>query len=196
MSKHKAIPKRIRQQLYEQYNHRCAYCGCDLEYKDMQVDHIKPVYVHNDIGHDMTESEMYDISNLLPPCRQCNFYKDTFSLGTFRKRLQTVMMDNLRKGFTYRLAAKYGLIKEQKREITFYFERLQSDRDPVNMFEQQMTEDEQLELSEALDDFIQMYENRFEDQTNDEETREILMDEFEHLYDLVYLLNKKEIERK
>lgn len=162
----------------------------------MQVDHIKPVYVHNDIGHDMTESEMYDISNLLPACRQCNFYKDTFSLGTFRKRLQTVMMDNLRKGFTYRLAAKYGLIKEQKREITFYFERLQSDRDPVNMFEQQMTEDEQLELSAALDDFIQMYENRFEDQTNDEETREILMDEFEHLYDLVYLLEKKEIERK
>lgn len=106
------------------------------------------------------------------------------------------MMDNLRKGFTYRLAAKYGLIKEQKREITFYFERLQSDRDPVNMFEQQMTEDEQLELSAALDDFIQMYENRFEDQTNDEETREILMDEFEHLYDLVYLLEKKEIERK
>ena len=154
MSKHKAIPKRIRQQLYEKYNHRCAYCGCNLEYKDMQVDHVKSVYVHNDIGHDMTESEMYDISNLLPACRQCNFYKDTFSLGTFRKRLQTVMMDNLRKGFTYRLAAKYGLIKEQKREITFYFERLQSDRDPVNMFEQQMTEDEQLELSAALDDFI------------------------------------------
>ena len=100
MSKHKAIPKRIRQQLYEKYNHRCAYCGCNLEYKDMQVDHVKSVYVHNDIGHDMTESEMYDVSNLLPACRQCNFYKDTFSLGTFRKRLQTVMMDNLRKGFT------------------------------------------------------------------------------------------------
>ena len=64
------------------------------------------------------------------------------------------------------------------------------------MFEQQMTEDEQLDLSAALDDFIQMYENGFEDQTNDEETREILMDEFEHLYDLVYLLEKKEIERK
>ena len=165
-----------------------------LEYKDMQVDHVKSVYVHNDIGHDMTESKMYDISNLLPACRQCNFYKDTFSLGTFRKRLQTVMMDNLRKGFTYRLAVKYGLIKEQKREITFYFERLQSDRDPVNMFEQQMTEDEQLELSETLDDFIQMYENRFEEQTEDEETREILLDEFEHLYSLVYLLEKKEIE--
>ena len=45
-----------------------------------------------------------------------------------------------------------------------------------------------------MDDFIQMYENRFEEQTEDEETREILLDEFEHLYSLVYLLEKKEIE--
>ena len=124
MSKHKAIPKRIRQQLYEKYNHRCAYCGCELEYKNMQVDHIKSVYVHNDIGHDMTEAEMYDISNLLPACRQCNFYKDTFSLETFRSRLSTVMMENLRKGFTYRLALKVGLIEEHDKNIQFYFETL------------------------------------------------------------------------
>lgn len=85
MSKHKAISKRIRQQLYEKYNHRCAYCGCNLEYKDMQVDHVKSVYVYNDIGHDMTESEMYDISNLLPACRQCNFYKDNVLAGDIPK---------------------------------------------------------------------------------------------------------------
>ena len=41
MSKHKPIPKRMRLLLYEKYNHKCAYCGCNLEYKDMQVDHIK-----------------------------------------------------------------------------------------------------------------------------------------------------------
>lgn len=39
MSKHKTIPKRIRQEVYQKYNHKCAYCGCDLEYRDMQVDH-------------------------------------------------------------------------------------------------------------------------------------------------------------
>ena len=43
MSKHKAIPKK-RIALYNRYNQRCAYCGCNLEYKDMQVDHIKSVY--------------------------------------------------------------------------------------------------------------------------------------------------------
>lgn len=25
-------------------NHRCAYCGCELAYNDMQVDHIESVY--------------------------------------------------------------------------------------------------------------------------------------------------------
>ena len=43
--KHKAIPKKIRQQVYDKYNGRCAYCGCKLEYKDMQVDHIESVYM-------------------------------------------------------------------------------------------------------------------------------------------------------
>lgn len=48
MSKHKAIPKKTRIALYDRYNHRCAYCGCDLEYKDMQVDHIKSIYANTD----------------------------------------------------------------------------------------------------------------------------------------------------
>ena len=49
MSKHKAIPKKTRIMLYDRYNHKCAYCGCDMEYKDMQVDHIKSVYANADI---------------------------------------------------------------------------------------------------------------------------------------------------
>ena len=42
--KHKPIPKDVRIALYEKYNHRCAYCGCELKYKDMQVDHITAKY--------------------------------------------------------------------------------------------------------------------------------------------------------
>lgn len=37
MSAHKKIPKKIRLLVYEKCNHRCAYCGCELEYKDMPV---------------------------------------------------------------------------------------------------------------------------------------------------------------
>ena len=35
----KTIPKKIRQIVYDKYNGHCAYCGCELEYKDMQIDH-------------------------------------------------------------------------------------------------------------------------------------------------------------
>lgn len=124
MSKHKAIPKKTRIALYEKYNHRCAYCGCSLEYKDMQVDHIQSVYVHTDAHHNMTEEEMYSEENLLPACRQCNFYKSTMSLEDFRKRIRIAMWSNLRKDFGYRLALKYGLIEEKPKDIVFYFETL------------------------------------------------------------------------
>lgn len=31
--KRKAIPKIIRQKVYEKYNGHCAYCGCEIGYK-------------------------------------------------------------------------------------------------------------------------------------------------------------------
>ena len=39
----KPIPKSVRKQVYAKYNGHCAYCGCELEYKDMQVDHVIPL---------------------------------------------------------------------------------------------------------------------------------------------------------
>ena len=123
MSEHKAIPKKIRLRVYEKYDHRCAYCGCSLEYKDMQVDHLKSVYTNTDIHNKMTGNEMYDISNLMPACRQCNFYKSTLTLEEFRTRLKDTMWENLKKEFNYKLALKYGLIKENDKSIRFYFER-------------------------------------------------------------------------
>ena len=127
MSKHKPIPKKIRLALYEKYNHKCAYCGCDLEYNDMQVDHKAPVYVHTDLKQDMTVEEMYDESNFLPACRQCNFYKSTMSIEEFRKRLGSTMMNNLQKNFNYKLAIKYGLVVEHTKPVVFYFEYLHVD---------------------------------------------------------------------
>lgn len=110
--------------LYEKYNHKCAYCGCDLEYKDMQVDHIKSVYVNTDIKQNLTETEMYSEENLLPSCRQCNFYKSTMTIEDFRRRLKTTLMENLRKNFNFRLAIKYDLVKEYDKPILFYYEKV------------------------------------------------------------------------
>lgn len=109
----KPIPKNIREQVYRKCNGHCAYCGCKLEYKDMQVDHVKSVFYYNGTN---------DIDNLLPSCRMCNFYKSTFTLDEFRKNLET-LHERLRKPFIYRLALKYGLISEHKKDVAFYFEK-------------------------------------------------------------------------
>lgn len=42
-AKRKAIPKSIRMTVYQKCNGHCAYCGCNLEYRDMQVDHVIPL---------------------------------------------------------------------------------------------------------------------------------------------------------
>lgn len=109
----KPIPKDVRKQVYQKCNGHCAYCGCHIEYKDMQVDHVLSVYGHNGSN---------DIENLMPACRMCNFYKGVFPLDDFRKRLET-LHERLQKPFIYRLALKYGLIEEHKKKIEFYFEK-------------------------------------------------------------------------
>lgn len=123
----KAISKKIRQKVYEKYNGHCAYCGCELEYKDMQVDHIVPVYdietrvFNKNLSLDGSDDP---IDNYMPSCRACNFYKGTFTLEKFRENISTILYRNLKKNFNYKLLLKYGLIKEDIHEVKFYFEQL------------------------------------------------------------------------
>ena len=124
MSAHKPITKAKRIEVWNKYDHHCAYCGCELQYKDMQVDHIDSVYTHCDYTKEKTLSEINEDDNLMPTCRQCNLYKSTFDLEEFRNRLTSVMMKNLQKTFQYRLALKYGLIKENINPVEFYFEKV------------------------------------------------------------------------
>lgn len=41
MNKRKSISKSTRTSVYLMYNGHCAYCGTEIAYKDMQVDHQK-----------------------------------------------------------------------------------------------------------------------------------------------------------
>lgn len=108
-----AISKEIRQKVYDMYNGHCAYCGCELELKDMQIDHIIPKYSGGVDG----------IVNYRPSCRMCNFYKGTNSVESFRRNLTDMLMRNVRRPFQYRMALKYGLVKEDVKPIIFYYER-------------------------------------------------------------------------
>lgn len=119
-AKRKTISKSTRQALYEKYNKRCAYCGYEITYANMQIDHKIAV----NSGIILPNEELNNINNLLPACKQCNFYKSTFLIDQFRDRLLHVLIPNLQKLFIYRLALKYGLIEEHIADkIVFYFEK-------------------------------------------------------------------------
>ena len=116
--KRKSIPQSVRKIVHQKYGGRCAYCGCELEYKDMQADHIQSVYGKNG-GN--------EVDNLMPACRMCNFYKSTYSIEEFREQLQ-MLTERLDKIFIYRLAKKYGIVEEHKRPIQFYFEKVEAEK--------------------------------------------------------------------
>lgn len=118
----KKISPKTRAKVYEKYNGHCAYCGCKMDIKEMQVDHVDAVYKAEMKGDVADES----MANYMPACRQCNFYKSTFDLETFRERLTSVMLENLKKEFNYKLAHKYGLIEEHIKPIVFYYETIKN----------------------------------------------------------------------
>lgn len=113
-----AISKAIRQNVYEKYNGRCAYCGRKIEYKDMQVDHFIA-------KRGWTESGTDDISNLMPSCRMCNHYKRANTLETFRIYIQEIPR-KLRNNYIYKVGVAYGNVIESEKPIEFYFEKCES----------------------------------------------------------------------
>jgi len=107
------MKKEIRIKVWKKYDCKCAYCGEDLEYEKMQVDHIEPKYLG---GKD-------NIENYNPSCRQCNFYKGTFSIDGFKEQLATIT-ERIKKPFIVRLAIKYGIISFKPFDGKFYYEKL------------------------------------------------------------------------
>ena len=96
MSKHKAIPKRVRLEVYEKCNHRCAYCGCELEYKDMQVDHVTSLYSNRD--------------NDLRPSHRIDGYKESETMYTLNTTEQHAVAYGFdRASFNQGINAKYDI---------------------------------------------------------------------------------------
>lgn len=113
-----AISKAVRQTVYEKYGGHCAYCGRLIAYKDMQVDHFKPLgaWAEENRGTD-------DIENLMPACRMCNHYKRANPLEVFRKLIQDIPR-KLRQNYIYKVGVVYGNVIENEKPIVFYFEQL------------------------------------------------------------------------
>ena len=90
-----------RLDVYNMFNGHCAYCGCTIEYKDMQVDHIVP----------KANSGTDSLDNYFPTCRLCNHYKRGERLEVFRNWKLKGLIERLRKIYIFRVAEKYGMIK-------------------------------------------------------------------------------------
>lgn len=113
----KPIPKKIRYEVYEKCNHRCAYCGCEITYKQMQVDHITP--------YDYSKEDYSNrVENLLPTCRSCNYYKHDYSLERFRHTLHTMWNKIYTRIPNVQIAYRFNIIGHVSDEIIFYFEKL------------------------------------------------------------------------
>ena len=155
MSKHKPIPTKVRKRVWEKYHGRCGYCGCELPYDKMRVDHIHSAYTNADIHHAMTEEEINDEKNLMPSCQSCNLYKSTFTIAQFRSRIVNILMSNLRKNYNYKFALRYGLVSEHVNPVQFYFETLSDQEEDI------ITEDEreicQKVLSQQIRDDVCAY---------------------------------------
>jgi hypothetical protein len=113
----KPIPKNTRLKVYDKYDGHCAYCGKPLEYKDMQVDHFAPFYLYGD-------NQNFD--NMMPSCRQCNFYKNTFTISKFKGELKLLVNRLERDSFIFRLAKQYGMItinQDVIDNLKFFYEK-------------------------------------------------------------------------
>ena len=127
------MKQEIRQKIYNKYGGHCAYCGEEIEYKKMQVDHIFPQSKKHWLSSDYMKKyekisidNIDEIDNLNPSCRSCNLWKHNLRLEGFRRELQRQVDRVNRYSANYRMAKKYGLIIETGKPVSFYFEKLKT----------------------------------------------------------------------
>ena len=121
------ISKEVRQIVYDKCGGLCAYCGCEITFKQMQVDHIQPHW-HTLNEEQATKSGIkkgsHDIDNLNPSCARCNKWKSTYTLEMFRKVVESSLDRLERDTPNFRLARDYDLLVVTKKPVIFEFEKL------------------------------------------------------------------------
>lgn len=110
----KKLTKTEREEVYKKCKGHCAYCGIKIDYKDMQVDHVKPLRIG---GED-------SIENMLPACRSCNHYKATLDVDGFRKYLSGIHKRLMRDSIAYQVAERFEIVKHKSDDVIFFFETL------------------------------------------------------------------------
>jgi len=127
-----AVSKKNREIIYNKYDGKCAYCGCDLQ-KGWHVDELLPVRRNMKWNEGKTRyvwdgtcehPERLNIKNQMPSCPSCNINKHSMSHEDFRNLIAGFINSLNRDSTQYKIAKRYGLIKETIKPIQFYFERV------------------------------------------------------------------------
>ena len=119
-----------REKVWLKYDKHCAYCGKEIKYKDMQVDHVTPKALANWYKHEETRRVMGlrgdnidSFENLMPSCRRCNHYKRASTLQQFREQMKTIHK-RFSQIYIIKVAIDYGIITVNEFDGVFYFERI------------------------------------------------------------------------
>lgn len=135
--------KKERQQIFDKYNGRCAYCGCDLQ-KGWHVDHAEPIrrglkykkdangkYLYDENGEHFkeyyeTHPDRNVVQNYMPACVSCNINKRSDTIEQFRKNIQGYLNSLNLRMVQYKMVKKYGLVQETNKPVIFHFETVES----------------------------------------------------------------------
>lgn len=139
-----AISKTIRQQVFNKYGGKCAYCGCELV-KGWHVDHNKPIHRYWKYRREQNGRILKDengnyikdlfvqhperdcVDNMMPACRRCNGWKSTYTIEQFRDEISEQTKRARSYSCNFRMAEDFGLIKETLLPVVFFFEKFNSD---------------------------------------------------------------------
>jgi len=125
------VKTELRQKVWEKCNKHCAYCGKEIEYKAMQVDHLTPKTLSHMYGNERVKKYMELIGdnidsfkNLMPSCRRCNHYKRAQRLEDFRDSMK-LLHERVSKQYITKVAVDYGIVEIKPFNGLFYFETLE-----------------------------------------------------------------------
>lgn len=125
--------KQQRQAIYDKFDGKCAYCGCDLNGK-FHVDEMQPcrrnyrdervpgTYKWKRILEGYEHPERLHIDNQMPACASCNINKHSMSLEDFRSLIQGFKKHLNDVSTQFKISKRYGLVIEVDKPVVFYFE--------------------------------------------------------------------------
>ena len=64
------------------------------------------------------------IENYTPACASCNINKHGMDIEEFRKAIETFVASLNNYSVQYKIAKRFGLVKETQQPVTFYFEKI------------------------------------------------------------------------